>query len=149
METKRSAFCTKCYSICVLLFAYLISTVLAQSTCTPDSPCAQGCCSKSGYCGFGPAFCGAGNCTSGCDAQAECGRKSKVKSIPCPRTPLLSLGHRICAIRLLRLPAEGLLQPIWLCNSYSRLRIGVVADLFSVGPLPTSVVKAARRAAKR
>nr|POE65199.1 killer toxin subunits alpha/beta [Quercus suber] len=31
-----------------------------------------GCCSTSGFCGFGPSFCGSGNCTSSCNAQAEC-----------------------------------------------------------------------------
>ena len=35
-------------------------------------PCKLGCCGGSGYCGFGPTFCGAGNCTSGCDRKSEC-----------------------------------------------------------------------------
>lgn len=37
----------------------------------PDSP--KSCCGSKGTCGYGPDFCGKGNCTSNCDAMAMCG----------------------------------------------------------------------------
>lgn len=43
--------------------------------CGPGAPCANGaCCSTSGYCAFGPEFCGADVCISNCEAKAECGQ---------------------------------------------------------------------------
>jgi hypothetical protein len=33
---------------------------------------------------FGPKFCGAGNCTSSCDAVAECGQYPPSNSTNCP-----------------------------------------------------------------
>jgi hypothetical protein len=41
-------------------------------TCSSTEPCKIGCCSTTGICGMGPTFCGAGNCTSSCDAKSEC-----------------------------------------------------------------------------
>lgn len=42
--------------------------------CGPGSPCLdESCCSVDGKCGFKAAHCGAGNCTSNCDAKAMCG----------------------------------------------------------------------------
>lgn len=54
------------------------SAVLAATsgTCSETQRCVSGCCSTSGYCGFGPDFCGDDVCVSDCDAQAECGRES-------------------------------------------------------------------------
>jgi hypothetical protein len=51
------------------------SNGLPVGSCTASIPCANGACcnGKSGFCGFGPSFCGSGNCTSNCNAQAECG----------------------------------------------------------------------------
>ncbi|KAL4943096.1 hypothetical protein BDV06DRAFT_211304 [Aspergillus oleicola] len=41
--------------------------------CSADNPCSNGaCCGGSGYCGYGPTYCGTG-CVSNCDATAECG----------------------------------------------------------------------------
>lgn len=43
-------------------------------TCSASAPCSNGaCCGASGYCGYGPTYCGAG-CLSQCDATAECGQ---------------------------------------------------------------------------
>lgn len=44
-------------------------------SCAKDKKCETGCCSKAGYCGFGPKVCGEDVCISNCDAKAECGRK--------------------------------------------------------------------------
>jgi chitinase len=62
--------------LAVLTLLLVPSQILAQDgsgTCSEDSPCYQGCCSKDGYCGFGTDFCGDDVCISDCDAQAECG----------------------------------------------------------------------------
>ncbi|KAL3476522.1 hypothetical protein BJX99DRAFT_270507 [Aspergillus californicus] len=57
----------------------------AQSgTCNATSDCVSGCCSTSGYCGFGPSFCGDDVCVSSCDALAECGPYAEVANTTCP-----------------------------------------------------------------
>ncbi|KAF2705719.1 glycoside hydrolase family 18 protein [Pleomassaria siparia CBS 279.74] len=43
--------------------------------CLADGTCADG--SNKGTCGYGPDFCGKGNCTSTCTATAMCGKYSK------------------------------------------------------------------------
>lgn len=54
-------------------------------TCSDSTPCSNGaCCSNSGYCGYSPDFCGTGNCTSNCDAKAECGEYAVEGSQDCP-----------------------------------------------------------------
>jgi chitinase len=77
---------------CLLLLPLLSNSVIAAAgeslnsdlataatgtsgTCSKDKECETGCCSKAGYCGFGPKFCGDDVCISNCDAKAECGRK--------------------------------------------------------------------------
>lgn len=56
------------------LLGFVPVQALESGTCSADSPCYQGCCSKAGFCGFGPDFCGDDVCISDCDAVAECGR---------------------------------------------------------------------------
>lgn len=51
----------------------ILSGQALTQDCSADLPCNQGCCSKEGYCGFGPDFCGDEVCVSACDAVAECG----------------------------------------------------------------------------
>ncbi|KAG9256176.1 glycoside hydrolase superfamily, partial [Emericellopsis atlantica] len=42
--------------------------------CGPGDPCPdESCCGIEGICGYGPRFCGSGNCTSNCGATAMCG----------------------------------------------------------------------------
>ncbi|KAL3428232.1 hypothetical protein PVAG01_01741 [Phlyctema vagabunda] len=49
-----------------------------------DGECVDGsCCSKEGICGYGPSNCGAGNCTSHCEATAMCGEFSEDADVPC------------------------------------------------------------------
>lgn len=55
-----------------------------SGTCSKDKKCDTGCCSKAGYCGFGPNFCGDSVCISNCDAQAECGKYAPVVNQTCP-----------------------------------------------------------------
>jgi len=57
-----------------LLAVLLFATLSSAQGCSSTSPCTVGCCGKFGFCGFGPDFCGTGNCTANCDRQAECGR---------------------------------------------------------------------------
>lgn len=52
------------------------SALAAMGSCSSTDKCESGCCSKEGYCGFGPDFCGDDVCISGCDAIAECGGMS-------------------------------------------------------------------------
>ncbi|KAJ7613448.1 glycoside hydrolase superfamily, partial [Roridomyces roridus] len=71
------------------------SAALAQSTlpvgsCTSTIPCSNGACcnSKTGYCGYGDAFCTAlaagGPCSSNCDAKAQCGPNAPAGEEECP-----------------------------------------------------------------
>ncbi|KAF8908652.1 hypothetical protein CPB84DRAFT_1843537 [Gymnopilus junonius] len=62
------------------------ATNLPTGTCTPDIPCANAACcdGTTGLCGFGPSFCGAGICTSNCDAKAECGPFADASNFTCP-----------------------------------------------------------------
>ena len=94
-------------SLALTFFSLFIATLplsFAQSTCSASSPCKQGCCSTSGNCGFGPAFCGAGNCTSTCNAQAQCGRKYNPHR---KETAWLATQHRFATEK--RLSLVGLL----------------------------------------
>ncbi|PYH91865.1 glycoside hydrolase [Aspergillus ellipticus CBS 707.79] len=72
-----------------LLLSSLGSTLVCAAsggsgTCSSTSECVSGCCSSSGYCGFGPDFCGDDVCISTCDAQAECGPYAAVTNSTCP-----------------------------------------------------------------
>ncbi|KIJ58948.1 glycoside hydrolase family 18 protein [Hydnomerulius pinastri MD-312] len=66
------------------------ATSLPVGSCTPTIPCSNGACcnGNSGFCGFGPEYCtpvaSGGNCTSSCDAQAECGPNAPPANITCP-----------------------------------------------------------------
>ncbi|ORY61420.1 uncharacterized protein BCR38DRAFT_525824 [Pseudomassariella vexata] len=58
---------------------------LPTGTCNADTPCVNAaCCGTNGLCGYSPTECGAGNCTSNCDAKAECGQHGKEGSQECP-----------------------------------------------------------------
>ncbi|RDW92951.1 uncharacterized protein DSM5745_00273 [Aspergillus mulundensis] len=74
-----------------------IHSALAANTdddpysCNENKPCGNGaCCAKSGYCGFGPKYCGEDGkspndvCWSNCDAHAECGVYAETKGDECP-----------------------------------------------------------------
>ncbi|KAF5523516.1 Chitotriosidase-1 [Colletotrichum aenigma] len=74
-------------------YGLLQNTVAAEDlelpvgTCNANTPCVNGaCCSGngSGLCGYSPAECGAANCTSNCDAKAECGQYGKPGKQICP-----------------------------------------------------------------
>ncbi|RKK93244.1 hypothetical protein BFJ68_g15612 [Fusarium oxysporum] len=56
-----------------LLLLCLCVAVAAQddTTCSSTKRCKNGCCNKSGNCGFGPDYCGT-NCRSDCDRKSEC-----------------------------------------------------------------------------
>ncbi|THX54883.1 glycoside hydrolase [Aureobasidium pullulans] len=52
--------------------------------CSAEAPCSNGaCCGGSGYCGYGPTYCGT-DCVSNCDAVAECGQYAEVTGTTCP-----------------------------------------------------------------
>ncbi|KAL7895963.1 glycoside hydrolase family 18 protein [Trichoderma sp. TUCIM 5745] len=58
----------------------------AQSgyTCSKKEPCPNGaCCGVSGWCGYGPTYCGKG-CQSNCNAKAECGKFAPKAEQSCP-----------------------------------------------------------------
>ena len=74
--TKIPAMARQCLIASLILLSLLFCTLSrAQGTCSSTQECVSGCCNENGFCGFGPTYCGAGNCTSTCNAQAECGRK--------------------------------------------------------------------------
>lgn len=53
-------------------------------TCGPGVPCVNSaCCGESGWCGYGPTYCGDG-CQSNCTATAECGKDAAVPGTGCP-----------------------------------------------------------------
>lgn len=53
-------------------------------SCGKGKPCSNGaCCGGSGYCGYGPKYCGA-DCVSNCNAVAECGKFAKPAGKKCP-----------------------------------------------------------------
>lgn len=53
-------------------------------TCSASAPCSNGaCCGASGFCGYGPTYCGSG-CVSQCDATAECGKYASDAGKKCP-----------------------------------------------------------------
>ena len=63
----------------------------ATYTCSEKKPCSNGaCCGKSGYCGYGPTYCGTNGqspnsaCWSNCDAKAECGKDAADPGQTCP-----------------------------------------------------------------
>jgi chitinase len=72
------------HSLLVGFLASILSFTSAQYDCSESKPCKIGCCSKFGSCGFGPSFCGTGNCTSSCDALAECGQYAPAGKQTCP-----------------------------------------------------------------
>ncbi|KAI0476398.1 hypothetical protein GGR56DRAFT_642454 [Xylariaceae sp. FL0804] len=58
---------------------------LPTGTCNAATPCVNAaCCGTNGLCGYSPTECGTGNCTSNCDAKAECGEYGKEGSKSCP-----------------------------------------------------------------
>lgn len=53
-------------------------------TCSMKQPCPNGaCCGVSGWCGYGPTYCGKG-CQSNCHAKAECGKFAPNAGQTCP-----------------------------------------------------------------
>ncbi|KAL3428704.1 bacteriodes thetaiotaomicron symbiotic chitinase [Aspergillus tetrazonus] len=74
---------TGMWSRLVLLAALAPSTWAQSGTCSETEECVSGCCSKEGYCGFGPDFCGDA-CISNCDAVAECGEYAETPGTECP-----------------------------------------------------------------
>ncbi|KAJ3462340.1 hypothetical protein MRS44_007126 [Fusarium solani] len=72
---------------CLLLLCLCVAAADDDdTTCSATKRCKNGCCNKSGNCGFGPDYCGT-NCRSDCDRKAECnpGFGSKwAKNDKCP-----------------------------------------------------------------
>ena len=59
--------------------------LLPTGTCNAETPCPiAACCGTNGLCGYSPAECGAGNCTSKCDSKAECGQYGTPGQQNCP-----------------------------------------------------------------
>ncbi|KAL4901140.1 glycoside hydrolase superfamily [Aspergillus multicolor] len=79
-------------SLWVTLF-FVFVLVRGQDCATEG--CEQGCCGTGGYCGFGPDYCGDGNCVSSCNATAECGPYASPAGKECPLNVCCS-GCRYC-----------------------------------------------------
>lgn len=64
-------------------------------SCRAGHPCHNGaCCGASGYCGYGPTYCGTG-CIWNCKASAECGQYSTPAGKKCPLNTCCS-KHGFC-----------------------------------------------------
>jgi hypothetical protein len=74
-ENMRFLSAAKALALFPLFCDLVLGAKGTSGTCSKDKKCDTGCCSKEGYCGFGPNFCGDDVCISNCDAQAECGSK--------------------------------------------------------------------------
>ncbi|RMJ03310.1 hypothetical protein CDV36_015165 [Fusarium kuroshium] len=59
-------------SFFVVLLLCLCIAGADSTTCSATKRCEQGCCNKSGNCGFGPNYCGKSVCRSDCDRKSEC-----------------------------------------------------------------------------
>ncbi|KAI1870410.1 uncharacterized protein JN550_005338 [Neoarthrinium moseri] len=60
---------------------------LPTGTCNAQTPCENAACcggNNNNLCGYSPGECGTGNCTSNCDAKAECGQYGKEGKQQCP-----------------------------------------------------------------
>src|SRR4051794_12784688 len=80
----------------LLLYLSYIHLVFGQDNCSKSNPCAQGCCSSSGHCGFGPDYCSTG-CQGTCDAKAECGQYAPTGKSLCPLNVCCSYyGYVFC-----------------------------------------------------
>ncbi|KAH6658131.1 glycoside hydrolase superfamily [Truncatella angustata] len=65
----------------------LNTRALPTGTCNAQTPCENAACcggNNNNLCGYSPGECGAGNCTSNCDAKAECGQYGKTGQQNCP-----------------------------------------------------------------
>ncbi|CAE6441266.1 unnamed protein product [Rhizoctonia solani] len=73
------------YSLAIGILTTLLAGVAADDySCSAAKPCANGaCCGESGFCGYGPTYCGTG-CQSNCNAKAECGKYADVPGKKCP-----------------------------------------------------------------
>ncbi|CZR61249.1 uncharacterized protein PAC_11145 [Phialocephala subalpina] len=76
-------FLVRALSAFVLFLSSWNLTSAQSGSCSDTSLCVSGCCNGE-YCGFGPTYCGTGNCTSSCDAIAECGPYAPSDSYDCP-----------------------------------------------------------------
>ncbi|KAK8097736.1 uncharacterized protein PG998_013222 [Apiospora kogelbergensis] len=60
---------------------------LPTGTCNANTPCENAACcggNNNNLCGYSPGECGASNCSSNCDAKAECGMYGKPGQQSCP-----------------------------------------------------------------
>jgi chitinase len=63
----------------------LLPRGLPTGTCNSQTPCENAaCCGTNGLCGYSPSECSKGNCTSNCDAKAECGQYAAGGNQKCP-----------------------------------------------------------------
>lgn len=83
----------------LLLFSLKASYVYAQG-CSTSNPCSTGCCSKYGYCGTGPDYCGVDNCVASCNnpgaGQTECDANRHCDVGCCSKFGMCGLGPDYC-----------------------------------------------------
>lgn len=96
----------------ISLMVYAVRPAWAgNGTCSPTEKCETGCCSREGFCGFGPEFCGDEVCISSCDSVAECGSRT-LDYIFAVLLLLTSHSWRICDNQQYRVSSECLLFSI-------------------------------------
>jgi hypothetical protein len=68
----------------VVASSFLVPRTDSSYSCDKSNPCSNGaCCGASGFCGYGPTYCGDG-CISNCDAKASCGQYAETPGAGCP-----------------------------------------------------------------
>jgi chitinase len=79
----------------ILIILSLLDIVLGAD-CSATTPCATGCCSKFGFCGFGIDFCGAG-CLNNCDAKLGCDAGNPCEIGCCSKYGFCGFGKDYCS----------------------------------------------------
>ncbi|RSL94203.1 hypothetical protein CDV31_014405 [Fusarium ambrosium] len=72
---------------CLLLLCLCVAAAEDDATCSATKRCKDGCCNKSGSCGFGPDYCGK-NCISDCGRKSECNPGFEAKWAQREKCPL-------------------------------------------------------------
>lgn len=81
------------WPIAVLIFICVQS---AHGQCSASKPCATGCCSKFGGCGFGDDYCSPANCVGTCDAQPQCSATKPCEVGCCSKYGNCGFGSDFC-----------------------------------------------------
>ena len=87
---------------------------LQTALCSVSNPCEKGCCSKHGFCGYGPEFCEKPGCQAKCEQKSECKAAgwpmgfSEIEKCPlnvcCSKHGFCGTGKEFCGDEVLNRP---------------------------------------------